>query len=186
MKKKAFIEGQKIYLRPYNCDDDEMILYGKNKTEVREALFLFAPYTSEHLSKEINELNNSKESILLTICKHEDNIAIGQTAFVRIDYISRAAVYYIAIYNPQYWSKGYGKETTRLMVKYAFDTLNLNRIQLHVSCTNKYAIESYKKAGFKQEGILREAMYLNNKYVDFMLMGIIRKDYYTTNNSLSS
>jgi RimJ/RimL family protein N-acetyltransferase len=85
---------------------------------------------------------------------------------------------YIAIYNPEFWSKGYGKEATKLVLKYSFDILNLNRIQLHVANNNKNGIKAYEKAGFVTEGILREAMYHNNKYVDFYVMSILRTDFY--------
>ncbi|NOX64654.1 MAG: GNAT family N-acetyltransferase, partial [Chlorobi bacterium] len=63
-------------------------------------------------------------------------------------------------------------------LKYSFDILNLNRIQLHVAVNNPAGIKIYKRSGFVIEGTLREAMYHNNEYVDFYVMGILRKDYY--------
>ncbi len=103
--------------------------------------------TTEQVKAEMNQWSSSKEIALFTICRQEDNFAVGQTALVRIDYVSRAAVFYIAIYDPQYWSKGYGGEATKLMLKYSFDILNLNRIQLHVCVENVKGVEAYKKVG---------------------------------------
>lgn len=173
-----FLEGNKIYLRPVESKDVELVQFGKNNTEVRETLFLFAPMTYEQVKEEIAQWSGSADKIIFTICDQTSDEPVGQTAFVRIDYVSRAAVFYIAIYDPQYWSKGFGKEATQLMVKYAFDVLNLNRIQLHVSAENIHGVEAYKKAGFKIEGTLRQAMYHNNKYIDFYVMGILREDFY--------
>ncbi|OQX94766.1 hypothetical protein B6I21_08925 [candidate division KSB1 bacterium 4572_119] len=62
-------------------------------------------------------------------------------------------------------------------INYAFQTLNLNRIQLHVNAKNTAAIRIYKKIGFQQEGILRQAMYKNEEYFDFLVMGILRSDW---------
>lgn len=181
MKIAKFMEGNKIYLRPTEPSDSDLVYYGKNNPEVRETLFLFSPMTLTQVQSEIQSWNDSKEIQLFTICTIEDNKAVGQTAFVRIDYVSRAAVFYIAIYDPESWSKGYGKEATKLMLKYAFDVLNLNRIQLHVFCSNTKAVEAYKKAGYVIEGTLRQAMYHNNEYCDFYVMGILRDEYYKNN-----
>jgi RimJ/RimL family protein N-acetyltransferase len=86
------------------------------------------------------------------------------------------AIFYIGIADKTNWSKGYGSEATELMVHYAFSTLNLNRIQLHVAKENKPAVKVYQKAGFKIEGTLREAMYHKGQYCDFYVMGILRSD----------
>lgn len=173
-----FIEGKKIYLRPYQETDLELVTFGKNNSEVRESLFLFAPMTVEQVKAEMITWTSSKEIALFTICEVTSNNPVGQTAFVRIDFVSRTAIFYLAIYDPNYWSKGFGTEATQLMIKYAFDILNLNRIQLHVSSENLNAIKAYKRVGFKIEGTLKEAMYHNNHYVDFRVMAILRQDYY--------
>lgn len=179
MEITKFLEGKKVYLRPVQDEDTKLVYFGKNNADVRETLFLFAPMTLEQVQAEIKQWSTSKEIMFFTICSREDDKPVGQTAFVRIDYVSRAAVFYIAIYDPECWSKGYGGEATRLMVDYAFDILNLNRIQLHVCAENVKGVEAYKKAGYKIEGTLRQAMYHHNTYIDFYVMGILREEYYS-------
>lgn len=178
MKIPKFLKGLKVYLRPYIESDLDLVIFGKNDPHVRETLHLFSPMTHEQVALEMKSWCNTKETTLFTICDHDTDEPVGQTAFVRIDLVSRAAVFYIAIYDPQFWGKGYAKEATNLMLQYAFDILNLNRVQLHVSTENIPAIKIYKDAGYSIEGTLREAMYHNNKYVDFYVMGILRSDYY--------
>ncbi len=178
MEKVKFMEGKKVYLRPFEIHDVDLVYYGKNNAQVRETLFLFEPVSKENVIHHINLWNNSSESVLFTICKQDDGTAVGQTALLRIDYISRAAIFYIAIYNPLFWSQGFAGEATQLVVKYAFDVLNLHRIQLHVSQENENGIRAYLKAGFKHEGTLRQAMYHQNKYIDFWVMAILREEYY--------
>ncbi len=180
MKPVKFIEAQNIYLRPFEPEDVDLVYFGKNNAEVRDTLFLFEPISKTNVMNQLQTWSNSSENMLFTICENQNNTPVGQTALVRIDYISRAAIFYIAIYNPEFWSKGFGKQATALVVKYAFDILNLNRIQLHVSIENTKGIAAYEKAGFKREGILRQAMYHNNQYVDFLVMAILREEYYKT------
>lgn len=173
-----FLEGEKIYFRPYSDEDLFFVYSGKNNSQVIDALFLYTPLTLEQTTNELSQWATGKETVLFTICRQEDNVPVGQTAFVRIDHVSRTAIFYIAIYDPRYWSHGYGGEATKMMVKYGFDTLNLNRIQLHVCSENEKGVAAYKKAGFTIEGTLRQAMYHQNKYIDFYVMGILREEYY--------
>lgn len=177
-KPVKFIEGEKVYLRPVEEQDLELLYFGKNNPKVRETLFLFFPMSIEQVKQEIATYINSRENLYFTIVEQQTDIAVGLTAFVRIDYVSRMATFFLAIYDPDYWSKGYGTEATKLMIEYGFDILNLNRIQLHVAVENEFAVRAYKKCGFLIEGTLREAMYHHDKYCDFYLMSILRSEFY--------
>ncbi len=179
-----FCEGENIYLRPYNeLLDLDLFHCGENNPVVKDSLFLHSPLTKNNAKEKIDEFISKSENKIFKICEAESNTPIGITGLYRIDHISRAAVFYIAIYNPEFWSKGYGKEATKLVLKYSFDVLNLNRIQLHVSTDNIKGIKAYEKSGFVIEGTLREAMYHNNEYVDFYIMGILRKEFYKERKS---
>ncbi len=180
MEPVIFLAGEKVYLRPVENSDQAMVYRGKNDPRVRETLFLFYPLSFEEIGREQQSWLSARENVALTICNREDHQAVGQTAYLRIDYISRAAIFYLAIYNPEHWGRGYAGEATRLMTQYGFDTLNFNRIQLHVFCDNIAAVKAYQKAGFQIEGTLREAMYHHDRYCDFYVMGILRRDYYRT------
>lgn len=178
MKTIKFYEGKNIYLRPVESNDEKLVHFGKNNPSVRETLYLFSPMTLEQVRLELQNWVGNNETVLFTICQQSDDEPVGQTAFVRIDRVSRAATFYIAIYNPDFWSKGYASEATKLMVDYGFEILNLNRIQLHVSCENEHAIKAYKKVGFVVEGTLRQAMYHHDRYSDFYVMSILREEFY--------
>lgn len=172
-----FLAGSKIYLRPIGLKDSEFLCQTKNHPVVREALFMALPVYLDNEQEKIKQYITSKDAIVLTIVEKGTNTSVGQTALFRIDYVSRAAVFFLAILKTEYWSKGFGTEATRLMVDFAFDTLNLNRIQLHVCAENVPAIKIYQKVGFSREGILRQAMYRKGAYYDFWVMGLLRQEW---------
>jgi len=178
----SFLIGDKIYLRPIEAEDAKFLSRGENDPTVRESLFLALPFSSTNEQEKIKQYIKSKEEIVLIIVEKETNKPVGQTAFFRIDCISRSAIFYLAILDPTYWSKGFGTEATQLMVDYAFNTLNLNRIQLHVCAENMPAIKIYQRVGFIKEGVLRQAMFRDGNYVDFWVMGILRSDWLQTHN----
>jgi RimJ/RimL family protein N-acetyltransferase len=78
---------------------------------------------------------------------------------------------------PEEWGKGYGSEATRLVLRYAFETLNLNRVWLHVYEYNERGLRAYEKAGFRREGRLRQEMFRDGRYWDTIVMGILRDEW---------
>ncbi len=75
-----------------------------------------------------------------------------------------------------FWNQGYGTESVCLLVQHGFDSLNLNRIFLHVFETNPRAIRAYEKAGFKLEGRERQAEFKDGRYIDVLRMSKLRDD----------
>jgi RimJ/RimL family protein N-acetyltransferase len=75
------------------------------------------------------------------------------------------------------WNKGYGTETMILLLRHSFDTLNLNRAYLHVYAENLRAKRAYEKAGFVEEGRLREGVYKHGKYDDVIVMSVLRAEW---------
>ncbi|MCA9733734.1 MAG: GNAT family N-acetyltransferase [Deferribacteres bacterium] len=175
--KNPFIFGKKVYLRAPEAGDEQCAALCENHPDPRETLFYPLPTSFEQQRTKINKWVEDQATVLFTICTIAENTPIGMTAFVRIDWIGRMATFYIAIGEKENWSQGYGTEVVNLMVRYGFETLNLNRIQLHVVKSNEKAIKAYKKAGYVIEGTLEQAMYFNNTYHDFYIMAILKQNW---------
>ena len=90
---------------------------------------------------------------------------------------NQKAGFRIALNNKKDFNKGYGTEAVQLALKFVFEELKLNRLQLEVYSHNIRGIKAYEKAGFKREGVLRESLYYNNQFSDEIIMGMLRKDY---------
>ncbi len=73
-------------------------------------------------------------------------------------------------------SKGHGTEAVKLLCRFGFADLNLHRIYLHVFETNSRAIRAYEKSGFVREGSLREAAFIDGKWLDVAVMGLIKNN----------
>lgn len=172
-----FLIAEKIYLRAPEESDSEISALCENHPDPRHSLYYARPTSRADHARRLATINEDATQIHFIICRRKDDVAIGMTAFVRIDWVGRMCTFYIAIARKEDWSKGYGGETCRLMLDYAFNTLNLNRVQLHVSVENEKAVRAYKSAGFEVEGTMRQAMYHEGHYSDFYLMAILRRDY---------
>ena len=175
--KEMFLEGTGIFLRAYNEGDEQLVARIENHPDTRETLFYALPTSPKQQRDVLLDRIKDPNNVIFIICRKEDGEPIGQTALFRIDWVGRAAVFYIGIADKENWSRGYGSEATALVAEYAFNTLNLNRIQLHVAVENKRAVKVYQRTGFVIEGTLREAMFRDGQYHDFYVMGLLKSDW---------
>ena len=171
-----FIQGKDIFLRAAAESDAALFARAYNSPGARDALYIALPTSAEQQRESIRRLVNDHTTILFTICLNNGE-AIGLCSLVRIDWPGRMATFYIAIADEEQRSRGYGGQALALITDYAFNTVNLNRLQLHVSVENKRAVKAYKRQGFIIEGTLRQAMYYKGRYIDFHLMALLKEDY---------
>ena len=83
----------------------------------------------------------------------------------------------IALGERNYWGKGHGTDAMRVMLRYAFNELNLRRVGLIVFEYNPRAIRSYEKVGFIHEGRIRGAMQREGQRWDWLYMSIMREEW---------
>ena len=83
----------------------------------------------------------------------------------------------IAIGDAANQGQGYGTEALGLALQFAFQELNLHRVQLTVFSYNQRAIALYEKLGFRREGIFREHLERDGTRFDMYLYGILRPEW---------
>lgn len=74
------------------------------------------------------------------------------------------------------WGQGYGTDVVRTACRFGFDEMNLNRIELWVHGNNERAIHVYETVGFVREGVARQGWYKGGRYLDMVLMGLLRDE----------
>lgn len=176
--KPAFLEGEKIYLRPLEMEDLESFYRWFNKSELRKYTQIPYPLSREMEKEFIENAMRPGDTIVLAIVLKNNDRMIGDISINTIDNIHRKAFIGIAIGDPGYISRGYGTEALKLLLDYAFGTLNLHRIELHAYAFNKRAIDCYKKMGFKEEGRSREAHFADGRYQDIVNMAILDSEWH--------
>lgn len=110
----------------------------------------------------------------------EDDELIGFVCIHSIEWNNRAGMLAIGIGEARHRNKGYGTEAVRLILRYAFHELNLNRVGLDVIAYNAGGIRAYEKAGFLHEGRIREAVCRDGRTYDRLMMGILRSEWEAT------
>ena len=175
--KTPFLIGERIYLRAFEPDDAAMLKQFICDPEITRTLMAYRPYTIQQELEFIEKATKQENDIVLGIATKADDKLIGSVGLHRIDWRDRRCEFGIMIGAKEEWNKGFGTEATRLITRYAFETLNLNRVALRVYEHNARAMRAYEKAGFRKEGILRQDAFREGKYWDAIMMGVLRSDW---------
>ena len=75
------------------------------------------------------------------------------------------------------WGHGYATEAARALLRWAFDTLDLNRVQAEADTRNVASARVLEKLGFVREGTLREDCVVNGEVSDSWVYGLIRREW---------
>lgn len=76
-----------------------------------------------------------------------------------------------------YWNRGIMTEAVRAVLRYAFEKMQLHRVEAQFELDNPASGRVMEKAGMQKEGVLRGRLYNKGRYVDVALYAILREDY---------
>ena len=102
---------------------------------------------------------------------------VGTTALHNVDYRNRSATFGIMIGEPECRGRGYGTETARLMLDYAFTALGLHNVMLTVHEYNRAGLRAYTKAGFREFGRRRQCRMMGGKLWDEIYMDCLASEF---------
>jgi RimJ/RimL family protein N-acetyltransferase len=173
----VFYEGERIYFRPIEPEDEGLLRQWVNDPRNWRFLTHRPPTNSPRELDWIQSLGQGKPEYVFGIVLREDDRLIGVIGLHEVNLIAHKATLGINIGEPAFQNKGYGTEAMRLLLRYGFEELNLNRIGLNVIANNPRAIRCYQKAGFVQEGCLRQAAYRNGQFHDVYLFAVLRSEW---------
>ncbi len=172
--------GEKVQLRAVEKTDLDDIMKYWNTFESRVGLGTVIPMSSmmeEDWIKSTHERAKNQTAFTFVVEHKETKELIGTCGIEDMNWIAKSGIVGIGIHNPANHNKGYGTDAMRCLLRFGFDVLNLNRIELWVMEYNERAIHVYEKLGFKKVGKKRQAHFLQGSYHDILEMDILRSEY---------
>lgn len=176
----SIIYGKRARLRAVEREDVKRLFEWVNDPEVTRGLAMFLPMS---LTDEMNwfdslaKRDQKEKPLAIEIRKGKNWKLIGDCGVFEFDAVNSSAELGILIGDKDEWNKGYGTEAMLLLIRHCFDTLNLNRVSLRVYSENARARRAYEKAGFVEEGCLRQAVYKHGKYDDVIIMSVLCSEW---------
>ncbi|MFW9792767.1 MAG: GNAT family N-acetyltransferase [Candidatus Thorarchaeota archaeon] len=176
--------GEKVILRALEMDDLDMILKYWNNLELRQYLNSQIPMSRQTEQKWLERATTQDPwrdgEMVLAIEDRETGEFLGSVSLFDISKQHKKAEFGIAIHNPDNLGKGYGTDTTRVMLWIAFHILGLNSVYLITMSSNERAQKAYEKAGFKRAGVFRQGAFVKGVFHDFIIMDILKDEFFET------
>jgi RimJ/RimL family protein N-acetyltransferase len=135
------------------------------------------PLSEAEFNKRLDPEQRDPNWIEFHVRTISDDKLIGFVALHTIEWNNATAMLSVGIGEPDYRDRGYGSEALRLVLRYAFEELNLFRVGLDVIAANDRAVHVYEKLGFQHEGIMRRAVHREDRRYDVFHMGILRDEW---------
>ena len=169
------ISGEKIVLREFRDTDLEAMHSWVNDEEVTRYLSMSVfPRTFEDSRKFLeNQLSRRSEeyvNFVIALKDDENKKYIGTVGLRNIDYINRNCELAITIGVRDKQNSGCGTEAVKLIVQYAFNSLNMHKVYLSVLNVNDKAKRVYEKCGFVKSAEFKDHIFKNGNYYDLLYM----------------
>jgi RimJ/RimL family protein N-acetyltransferase len=173
------LEVDGFLLRMPEPEDIEELYSQKNASEIAAQLGGFTTgYSKKDLAQWMEYHRTQDNEALWVVAEAGDNRCVGHIGLYEIDHRIRSAEFAIMLGDANVWGQGLGRACTQRVIEYGFEQLNLNRIHLSVLESNERARYLYDSIGFEEEGRLRQAQYKSGRYLDVILMGLLRDGWY--------
>ena len=172
------ISSKKILLCGIEKENIDKLMEWRNRPELRKYFREYRELTKSMQEDWYERIMKDKGQVNFEIHENvsENKRLIGHCGLYYIDFIIRSAEFGIYIGEDDYRGGGFGSDALRTLVKYGFDTLNLNKIWCEVYDNND-ALSVYKHIGFVCEGRMRDNYYDEGRYWDSHILSMLKKDY---------
>ncbi len=167
------LKGKNITLRRVEPDDYADIQRWQNDPEIFYWMDYVRPFSLEDIRQ--SEEKATHEGIPLVI--DVDGRGIGRTGLNNFRRRDRIASFYIFVGERSVWGHRYGLDALLTVLRYAFEELDLRKVELWTLAGNERAMNMYKTAGFVEEARLPQRSYKNGAFVDHVIMTVDKAAY---------
>jgi RimJ/RimL family protein N-acetyltransferase len=171
------IAGEHIILRAFERDDAERCYRWMNDPNIVRTLKSRYPIAFQNEIEWLEramQVSVSDSERHFAIERKEDRAHIGNASIHDIDWVSRTAAFGLFVGEPSAWNRGFGTDAIRTLVRFAFEEMNLRKLNIDVFDYNDRAKHVLEAQGFVQEGRLRQQFYREGSYHDIVILSTFR------------
>ena len=174
------IETERLVLRRFEYSDCDSVLRNWAADESVQLQYGEPVYsTKEEVNGLLDKYIKSYEDdnkYRWAIIEKTSGECVGQAAFFLVDTKNHFAEIEYCI-GTAFQRRGYATETTKALIKYGFEQIELHKVQVCVRPVNLPSKGVIEKCGFKYEGTLRDYFFKDDHYEDRMYFSILRSEY---------
>lgn len=167
----VFLVGSAINLVVVeSVKDVAKIMSFRNDPKLGRFLGQNYPFTTARTFEDIN----AKDKVFLGIARGEK--IIGFITLRSINLINGTGKLTVFVTKGHH-GKGIGGEAITLMLSYAFNTLNLRKINADIFAFNEQSLRCFKKLGFREQGVMEKEYFVDGVYHDDILLRLFKEEW---------
>ena len=173
------LRTSRLSLRPFtDADTDAVFALHSNARVLR---YWDSPPWKERARAErfiaaCRQMEQEGSGARVAIERAADRLFIGWCCLVEWNQVYRSATLGYCFDEPA-WGQGFATEAAGAMLQWAYDTLDLNRVQSGADTRNRASERVLEKLGFVREGTLREDCIVNGEVSDDSVYGLLRREW---------
>lgn len=173
-------ESKRLYFKEVESSDLEDIHHLHSNTKVEQFSTLGIPsdlsQTKERIDEMIKEQYNNKRKLYnwKVLLKDTNEFAGLAGLSLSLDKFKLGEIYYEL--HPDYWSKGFGTEISKQLIKIGFENFKLHKVEAGVATENVNSIRILEKCGMTREGLRRKILPIRGEWKDNYHYAIVEDD----------
>ncbi|EAP99530.1 putative acetyltransferase [Janibacter sp. HTCC2649] len=173
------LHTERLRLRPFRDDDAEALFALQSNAHVLR-FWDSPPWTerdrAQAFIERCRELAEDGTGVRLAVDRLDDGAFLGWCGLTgwNPDFRSAGLGYCFA---EVAWGQGYATETARAVLRWAYATMDLNRVQSETDTRNVASARVLEKLGFVREGTLRQDCIVNGDVSDSWVYGLLASDW---------
>ncbi len=175
------IVGSKTLLRAMDADDMELLREMLNDPSIERMVggwgFPVSKLQQQRWFETACTDTQTKRFIIETTDRKE-NAAIGMIYLTDFDWKNRCVVSGIKLASFAPRRQGYAADAVKALFRYAFDELQMHRIEMEILSDNEASRRLYEKCGAKCEGTKRDAVYKDGHYIDQCVYAVLEDEFH--------
>jgi ribosomal-protein-alanine N-acetyltransferase len=175
--KDIFLNGDSVFLRMLS-EEDINGNYARWLNDAEVTMYNSHgrfPISVGKLQDFVQSVYESNTTLVLAVCDKTSGAHIGNISLQSISWIDRSAEIAFLLGEKDFWGKSVMHDAGKLLIKHAFEVLNLHRIHCGTSSENIGMQKLAGKLGMNLEGVRKEAFFKNGNYYDILEYGLLSR-----------
>jgi RimJ/RimL family protein N-acetyltransferase len=173
------LRGDRIQLRALERDDLVRMRDWRNLPEFRRNFREFRELNMLNQEQWFTRISASANDFMFVIERTADHAPIGVAGLVYVHWVVRSADISVYIGDGETYIDGPGghaEDTTKTLIRYAFDNLNLNKVWTELYSFDERKVAMFTRLGFARDGVLRDNAFEDGRYHDSYIYSLLRSD----------
>jgi [ribosomal protein S5]-alanine N-acetyltransferase len=166
--------GKQVSIGPIFPEDFGPLFCWANDVVAARLDFAYRPIDLISHRQWCETIGKDPTRIVFAIRKARETAIIGYVQISNINTVYGSADLGIRIGEERFRGQGFGKDALGLALNFCWNHVNLHRVQLTVFKHNQRAIRTYQALGFKKEGLLKQAAFIDGERIDVVVMAVLR------------